>query len=456
MAAAPGAPARLPRSVAESGISLRQVVVILRDYWLWIGAVVFVTVVFAAAASKLLAKSYEATASLLIDFAVNDPLSGKEFPSGLANSYMATQVEFIGSPTTLLPVVDRLKLAENPKYTGSAGKTGNRREAAMNALSKSLKIGLAKDSRIIYVTAVAGDPQLAAAIANAVAEGYITEQTRQAAEPARQLAERYGDQLAGLRRNVDDAQSKVTEFRARTGLIDLEQRSDVETSRLLDITARLTDAQAKRREAEQRARASGESAGAVLDSGLVQQLKSQLATKEAELADLSQTLGPRHPSYVALQGQIATLRQQLQREVSVYGSNARSDVAASRRLETDLEESEKVQRQRVLESRGLQDEGTRYLRELETATSVYRRALENYDEMLLSSKSSYSNARLVSPATPPQRHSRPKGSVNVVLGLFAGFFFGIAGSLVFELTHRKLRCREDIESDLGLPVLVEL
>jgi len=113
------------------------------------------------------------------------------------------------------------------------------------------------------------------------------------------------------------------------------------------------------------------------------------------------------------------------------------------------------QREKVLETQKMRDEGARYVRELESAVKVYERTLENYDQVLLDSRSSYSSASILSPATPPDRHSRPRTTISLAVGLFAGFFFGLGGSVLYELLNRRVRSRDDVERDLGLQVLQE-
>ncbi|HEX4872827.1 MAG TPA: GNVR domain-containing protein [Nevskiaceae bacterium] len=423
-----------------------------------IALITAVLVVFTGVVSKLLPRSYEATATLLVDFEINDPLSGRDFSPMLAESYLLTQMEFMTSPVVLLPVVDALGLASREEYlAGYSGEGGTGlREWVMAGLARDLSVSQGKQSRFIYVTYSARDPQLAAAGANAVANRYLEAAQERSGAPVREQADRYGTQLESLRTAVDAAQTRVTEFRQRTGLIDLDQKVDVDAERLLELDRRLAEAESQRRLAEQRHARGAETSAAVLESALVQSLKTQLAQQEARMAELSATLGTRHPEYQALQAEIATTRERLQREIGAYGGGARAELDAARSVEQQLRREVERQRETLLETRRLQDEGTRYLRELESATKVYESALQGYDQILLSAQSRYSPARLVSAATPPLRHSRPKATQNVILALFAGLMVGTAICLLLELMRRRVRSRDDLERELRLPVLAEL
>ena len=75
----------------------------------------FATVVgVATIITYLLPKTYIATASLVVDLKVTDPLTGLAVPSfQTMSTYMATQVDVISSRRVSRKVVDALKLVEN-------------------------------------------------------------------------------------------------------------------------------------------------------------------------------------------------------------------------------------------------------------------------------------------------------------------------------------------------------
>jgi uncharacterized protein involved in exopolysaccharide biosynthesis len=104
----------------------------------------------------------------------------------------------------------------------------------------------------------------------------------------------------------------------------------------------------------------------------------------------------------------------------------------------------------------MQDEGTKYLLELESAQSVYKRALDGYDQIMFASDSRFSKVNLVTRAVPPQTSAKPKKLKLVILGALAGIFLGLALPVVYELlVNRRIRCRDDFERHFGVPVLIE-
>ncbi len=106
-------------------------------------------------------------------------------------------------------------------------------------------------------------------------------------------------------------------------------------------------------------------------------------------------------------------------------------------------------------TRSHQDESSALLQELESATKVYQSALDALEQAQLGTQLAASNVNIVTRASPP---SKAKGDrlKQVLMATFLGLFLAAGGSLLFELMNRRVRCREDVENDLGTPVLVEL
>lgn len=462
-------PPMLPAAYLTPGISAGQVWAMLRYYrWIIAGSMLVCAVIAGALSKFVLAKVYEASASLYIDFDVNDPASGRDFPQMLATSYMSTQKALIESSGVLLPVIDKLGWAGKQEFTKGhvPARDGDLRHYLMwKVLGSKLVVAPYKDSRLITITWQGKNPAEVARAVNTIAETYADIALRRALDPAADRAKQYAGQLDELRKKVDEAQDKVSEFRERTGLIDLEARIDIEAQNLIDLNQRQIALQdearsaALRRSEYERLRQGGGAGDTnieFLGNPYVQNLKTRLAGQEARLAELSKTLGPRHPEYVSLQTEIAALRQQLSRESELFQASVRGDASRAAGGAGGAARAVTEQRGKLLETRKLQEEGASLLRELQSAKLIYERAIQGYETVLRSTATKYSNVSVASVAPVPTKPIKPKAKLNVVLGLFAGALLSIAACLGWELFNRRVRCAEDMERDLGMPVLAEL
>jgi len=225
--------------------------------------------------------------------------------------------------------------------------------------------------------------------------------------------------------------------------------------RLSTLQQRLIEAQNSRSIAESRAAENQSVAQQVLSSSLIQSLKAQLAVQTSKMAELKTTLGPSHPQMIELRSQIDATRSSLAAEVGSYSSGATSDLNASKQLESKLQEAVDQQHSKVLAIHKLQDEGAKFELDLQSAQSVYKRALDNYDQVVFVSTGHYTNTSFVSRAEPPLRAAKPKTALDMLAGLIAGLMLGLLVPLCRDLLNRRVRCRDDLERDHNIPVLVE-
>lgn len=445
---------------AHAGLSIIQVLTIGRAYWRQSLAIAVVTTLLAAVGIKLLPKLYTATATLMVSYEVNDPLMGKEFPIALLASYISTQMEIVQSPEVLLGVVDRLKLTQNKEFTaGYRGDTGGLRDWVKDHLAKNVTVAQANaGSQLVYIKASAADPGEAAAIANTVAVVYLEEHVHRSSEPASERAARAAAEIAELKARLGNAQKQIADFRKQTGVTDITATAaDVDDTLLKDLEQRYQEAQNKRRDTEVKRSGDRASRDPVVGSVLVQGLRTQLAAQEEQLAQLKTTLGARHPKLIELQSQIQVTQHAIDSAVQTYSNNAEVNLEDAQKYELKLKRAVEEQRAKVLQLRNTQAEGQKLVLELESAQTAYKRALDVNGQIALPSADPYTNIHLVSQAEPPVKADKPNKAKLALMAMLAGIGLGLVLPLAYELfVNRRVRCRDDVERDLGVHVLVEL
>ncbi len=454
---APSGPA-IPAELATPGLSLQQVQALLKAHWRQSLLIAVGVLMATAVIAKLTAKTYTATATLMVRNDQRDPMEVAVGQQQSLGTYMATEIQLMQSAEVLLPVVQKLHLTENKDYTVGYRGEGSLAEWVKDALYKDLSIepGPA-GSQLFYVSASAHSASLAADIANTVANVYLEQEKARVSGPASERAKRYAEELAELKEKVRLAQDQVTAFRQRTGVTDATARSStIESDLLATLETRLQEAQNARRAAEVKAAGDPRFASGPTVSTSVDTLKTQIDTEQAQLAQLQTTLGARHPKVLELQNQIAANQRLLNEKMQHVSAQASAELTAAREVEAKLTDAVAQQRAKVLSISRMQDEGTKYVLELESAQSVYKRALDGYDQIMFVSGNRFSNITLVSSAVPPQKASRPNKIKMVAMGAFAGIGLGLALPIGIELVfRRRIRCRDDLEREFSVPVLME-
>jgi uncharacterized protein involved in exopolysaccharide biosynthesis len=437
------------------GFSLTQMALILQAHVKMSAIIILAGIALVSVGLKLLPKSYTATATMIVSYQVSQ--GGAEIPTYLVSTYMATQIELMRSSEVLLPVVDQLALYADPEFTRGfrGGDDAALRSYAEERLDKTLTIEQGKGSQLLYVSANSENPVKAAKIANAVADMYSKREKQRLKVPADERAREYSQQLAELQSKVTAAQQKVTELRQKTGISPMTNENappgtDNDSQVLASLEQQLLVAQNLRRAAETATNigpvgtsASGEG------SGFIRALAADITAKELQLSELRATYGARHPKVIELQSNIDKARQQLHEDQQNYLND-------TRQMEAKLQQAVDAQREKLLAVRKVQDEGAKLRLELESTQSVYKRALDGYDQIMFASAGDPTNVSFVSRAAIPVEASTPNKPKMLLIGTLFAIFLGLVLPGLYELLFdRRLHCRDDFERHLAVPVLAE-
>jgi len=448
-------------------VNLQQFLLALRArFGVFILALV-ATVLAAAVASLLLPKTYRATVSLLVD-AKNEQSLSNVLPLILPQeklSYLQTQMDIITSKRVARKVVQELKLAESPSTRADFDKAGGEgaiEEWLAESLLRKLKVETSQSS-IIQVTFSSADPRRSAAVANEFAKGYIDTMLELRVEPTRQAAQWYDEQLKTLRVNLEDAQAKLTNYLQREGIVSVDERSDVDSTRLGALSEQVVKAQEQTFQwnaKEQQAREFLKSGGSldrlpdVLDNPFIQRLKTDLHQGEARLRELATQYGSSYPQYQRQLSENRSLREKLDDEMKKVAAGIASSARQSRQREADSVKALAAQRARLLELKENRNEFTVLRRNVESAEKAYDTAMQRHVVSEVESRASQTNVTVLNPAAVPGKPSQPKIALNIALSVVVGTMLGIGIVMLMELSDRRVRSRSDL--NLEVPLLAVL
>jgi len=442
---------------SELGLSIAQITAIVLAHRKISLIIASTMLVLATVAIKFLPKTYESTATVIVNYEINDPLSGQAFPVMLMDNYIATQIQLMQSAPILAPVVKQLNLTADKELIAGYTGQGPVEDWVRTTLKKKLSISHNSGTQLIYVTAESRNAAAAADLANTVANVYISQQQERLNDPAVVQAKRYTEQLADLKEKVNVAQEKVSEFRQRTGLTEvIAGMNDTEAFALNNLEGKYQEALHALRTAEVNQNSDNDGSRAATASPLVQGLRGQLATQQSQMAEYQTTYGPKHPKVMELASQIAATQQSLANELKNLSKGTSADIASARELVAKLKAAVDAQRAKVMSTKEKQDDGAKLALELESARAVYKQALDGYDKIMAAAGGRYSNVSLMNEAEVPIKSTKPNKQKLLILAFMMSLMVGVAGPFLYELLmQRRIRCRDDVERDLGIPVLAE-
>lgn len=287
-------------------------------------------------------KQYESTATVLIEDRSNQFTQAATAPTQNSTGVsidvlISSQIELIRSRDTLLPVIDSENLRSEPEFNGSAGSplttilsvVGRKPtpksidDTVLQNLNDRLSVLRTRDSAAIDIVVSSQKPELAAAIANAIAKEAVRRRAGQSVADTQEATVFLQQQIDQLRVKVEEAEAKVADYKANKGIFAGSNGTTLPDQNISDISKQITEAEALRSSAQQRATLirglikSGQGVEGVDDvrnSAIVQSLMQTRATLQSSLAEKSATLLPAHPTIKALNAQIAQVNAQIKAE----------------------------------------------------------------------------------------------------------------------------------------------
>lgn len=398
-------PSYTPADASESGdLDLRALGQALLRKRGWIIVPTVLAAVLSIAAVNLVTPRYKSEARILIDGRENVFLrpngERNEERNALDAEAVTSQVQLLLSRDLAREIIKKNKLAERPEFDpvlqglsplksllalfgiGRDPFALTPEERVLDAFYERFTAYAVDKSRVIVVEFQSRDPELAARVANSIAEGYLVLQQGARQEQAKSAGQWLSGEIDNLRKRVAEAESRVEDFRSKSSLFVGTNNTTLSNQQMGELNTQLNNARALKSDAESKARLIREmlqsgkpiEASEVLNSELTRRLSEQRVTLRAQLAEQSSTLLDNHPRIKELKAQLADLDRQLREEASKVSRSLDNDSRiASGRVEGLSSSLEQLKKQAT--STNGQDV---QLRALEREAKAQRDLLESY------------------------------------------------------------------------------
>ncbi|WP_316165192.1 MULTISPECIES: lipopolysaccharide biosynthesis protein [unclassified Bradyrhizobium] len=255
-------------------------------------------------------------------------------------------------------------------------------ERVMDAYYERLTVYAVDKSRVLVVEFQSQDPALAAKVANSIADGYLVVQQNARQAQAKSASQWLAGEIQGLRKKVEEAESRVEEFRAKSNSFMGTNNTSLSNQQMGEVNTQLNNARALKSDAETKARLiremlqSGQpiEASEVLNSELMRRLSEQRVSLRAQLAEQSSTLLDNHPRIKELKAQLADLDRQIRDEAGKISRSLDSDARIADGRVQMLSQSLDQAKKQATSTNGLDVQ----LRALERDAKSQRDLLESY------------------------------------------------------------------------------
>ncbi|NOS99605.1 MAG: hypothetical protein HOP29_03155 [Phycisphaerales bacterium] len=474
------------------GIELRDIVdVWYRRRWT-IMALIVLTIMGVEIANYVIYPIFESRVKILIE-----GQSGLDVPFSRENlvfkktEITQTQCEILICQPNLAQVVTNLKLDERADPSGSlrdtihAGwrrvvrfykdtKEGAKRfvvESVFHGTYKSPRlptgfdraVGYLQDDAVVRVEPMTNtdfviltvrdrDPELAAVVANTLADVFVKSELAARVARAQDVRESVDRQLEVRGPELHEAREAVARFKREHGIVAIDRQIDAVLEKLSLLELSYWDLSQKE---EVRALSAWDSvrreSSAIRD--LSHREKTALIDKLSELAELETKYQPDHPRVVAARAAVAEVQDKLDeaRDDKPQAEDPPAEDAESLRASL-MEEITRVR----AELSELSEMDTRYqdlVMDVENSSEVYKFLINKREDASIAQFTTQPQGRIVEPAIPSFKPVRPSKWMNRGLGLLASIAVAVGLCAALEYLDRTLRTPEAVSRLVGLRTL---
>ncbi|HWE52219.1 MAG TPA: polysaccharide biosynthesis tyrosine autokinase [Bryobacteraceae bacterium] len=424
-------------------------------------AFIAVAVTATIAVSSRLTPIYQATTTLDVDRLVPTGVIGQEANSSrLGNNdtdqFLTTQVALIMSDSVLRPVAHQFKMG--PAETGKPGSSA-RADAAPIGLG-GLTVTRPPKTYLLKITYHSPDPQLAADVANAVADSYQKHTFEIRYQAAAQLTTFMDKQLEELKAKMEGSSGALSQFEKEFDVISPEAKANILSARLLQLNTEYTTSQADRIRKEAAANSVKDGSFEALEvSTQSEQLRiySQKVADAAEkFAAIKNQYGPSHPAYKQSARQLAQIQADFEVAKSDVAKRVAEEFRGAKNREQMLQQEVAQTKEEFDRINARSFEYAALKRDADADKALYEELTKKIKEAGINASFQNSSIRVADPARPALRPYFPNTRTNALLALLASMILGIAAVFVSEGMDRTLKDPDQIQRSLQTEVLGSL
>lgn len=317
--------------------------------WKWTGlTVAFIILVITVVIIFVFPHIYSARGTIWIDEGSNIlPFEDLSRLSGEINAQSHSLL--LSSRSLAAEVIDRLKLTDNPEFTGGqqiissrpASENTQYKEKLIDSFLRNLSVNPLPGTKLIEVTFNHQNPELAAQILNTLFDSYIEMLVKRKYYASEQATEFLTNQMAALQKDIEENEKKLSELSTEQGILPTSSAEAPLLTKITEVNAALTAATLDRVNKlsyyNQLKSMRPEDISVTDSNSALAKLKEQYLLLSREYARRLANIKPEYPEMQKLKSEIEATYEALQAEKENMIKSAYADYLGALAKEQNLQ-----------------------------------------------------------------------------------------------------------------------
>lgn len=338
-------------------------------------------------------------------------------------------------------------------------------------LKQGLSISAVKDKRVkwnetrlIDIEFTHHNPQVAAKIANAIADIYVLSNLEKKVESNATAGDFLQRRVAELQSQIRSGEEQLINYAKNNQILSLDSNQNTVVQRLADLNTKLSEAENERIIAEAAYRASLEPKAASAQAEVADTRTTQSEAKLAELRQRREQLLVEYteewPEVIELDRQIATIQKDIQdtrsRAVTTFTTNLATKYRQALERERQLRQNFNQQRSEVVAQNEAAINYRIIQQEIDTNKTLLNGLLQRSKENDVVLNGTPNNVLVVDRALIPEKPVGPQRAQYILFAMIVAFALGGGLAIFFEYLDDSVHSLDDVENSLQMPALAAI
>jgi capsular exopolysaccharide synthesis family protein len=330
------------------------------------------------------------------------------------------------------------------------------RQEVVDAFVKTVQVEQLRNTRMIRISAENADPQLAARMANSMAQAFIALTLERRLESSTYAKTFLESQLALTKAKLEESERRINEFSRSRNILTLDEKTNVINQTYTDFASALAKAEQERIKLDseyEAIRTNPDSARQVLESRVIQTYKEQRARLDAEYQLNAKIYKKDFPKMQQLEAQINDLDGKIESEVESILRSLRNLLDTAKSQESQLSRRLGQARAEIVNGQDKNVDYNLLKREVDTNRELYDGLLQQVKEVGVAGGVEVNNIQVVDKAHAPLFPYKPRVGLNAAIGLLAGLMLGLLLVFLLESLDDSIKFSDEVEKLLAVPLL---
>jgi capsular exopolysaccharide synthesis family protein len=385
-------------------------------------------------------------------------------------TFWNTQREVFQSQWFAEKVIKEHGLLDEPAFLTPSAEKMSEEERLSWAASRVLgmtTVSRIEMSRVVSVIIRTTDPELAAVVANGVANTYVTYTREIQSGGLDQLVNWFDSYVATKQQELTEAQTELQRFKRDHNILSLsyEDRQNLTSSNMQAVHSQLIDVRGELsaqdalmhqldelEQSDQNRRAIAD----LVDNDTLKRAYDREAALEQSLAKLQTRYLDGHPDIQAASTELETVRRQIDSELERVSTAVSNNVEVLERHESNLEAELSSLKTTIFELNELGLEHSRLTDRADSLKQLYETVLGRSAELDLNALYHDDIIQVLERAKPNPTPISPDLPLNLAAGLLFGLILGAVAMVLRDALDATVKSEEDVSRIMREPILAML